>query len=77
MALRYQIFYRHHMEDVYKRQSNTMAGTDRLEITVCGREEQTLLTARFDNLGKGVAAAAIQNPNLMLGFPETTGLKVE
>lgn len=57
--------------------SNTMAGTDRLEITVCGREEQTLLTARFDNLGKGVAAAAIQNLNLMLGFPETTGLKVE
>ena len=57
--------------------SNTMANTDRLEITVCGREEQTLLTARFDNLGKGVAAAAIQNLNLMLGFPETTGLRVE
>ena len=57
--------------------SNAMAGTDRLEITVCGWEEQTLLTARFDNLGKGVAAAAIQNLNLMLGFPETTGLKLE
>ena len=57
--------------------SNTMANTDKLEITVCGREEQTLLTARFDNLGKGVAAAAIQNLNLMLGFPETTGLRVE
>lgn len=56
--------------------SNTMANTDRLEITVCGREEQTLLTARFDNLGKGVAAAAIQNLNLMLGFPEYTGLRL-
>lgn len=57
--------------------SNAMAGSDRLEITVCGWEEQTLLTARFDNLGKGVAGAAIQNLNLMLGFPETTGLKLE
>ena len=40
----------------------------------CGHEEQTLLTARFDNLGKGVAAAAIQNLNLMLGFDETAGI---
>lgn len=54
--------------------SNAFAGTDRLEITVCGHGEQTLLTARFDNLGKGVAAAAVQNLNLMLGFPETEGL---
>ncbi len=41
---------------------------------MCGHEEQTLLTARFDNLGKGVAAAAIQNLNLMLGFDETAGI---
>ncbi|MBS7218211.1 MAG: N-acetyl-gamma-glutamyl-phosphate reductase [Oscillospiraceae bacterium] len=54
--------------------SNAFAGTNRLEITVCGHEEQTLITARFDNLGKGVAAAAVQNLNLMLGFPETEGL---
>ena len=31
--------------------SGTFAGSSRLEITVCGHEEQTLLTARFDNLG--------------------------
>lgn len=54
--------------------SGAFAGSSRLEITVCGREEQTLLTARFDNLGKGVAAAAIQNLNLMLGFEETAGI---
>ena len=54
--------------------SNALAGTDRMEITVSGNREQTLLTARFDNLGKGVAAAAVQNLNLMLGFPETEGL---
>ena len=54
--------------------SGAFAGSSRLEITVCGHEEQTLLTARFDNLGKGVAAAAIQNLNLMLGFDETAGI---
>jgi len=28
----------------------------------------------IDNLVKGAAGQAIQNMNLMLGFPETTGL---
>ena len=56
--------------------SNALAGTDRMEITVSGNREQPLLTARFDNLGKGVAAAAIQNLNLMLGLEETRGLQV-
>lgn len=32
--------------------SNAFAGTDRLEITVCGHGEQTLLTARFDQPGQ-------------------------
>ena len=54
--------------------SGTFANSSVLEITVCGHEEQTLLTARFDNLGKGVAVAAVQNLNLMLGFPETEGI---
>ena len=57
--------------------ANALAGSDRLEITVCGHEEQTMLTARFDNLGKGASGAAVQNMNLMLGFEETAGLAVE
>ena len=57
--------------------ANALAGSDRLEITVCGHEEQTMLTARFDNLGKGASGAAVQNMNLMLGFDETAGLAVE
>jgi len=36
-----------------------------------------MLTARFDNLGKGASGAAVQNMNLMLGFDETAGLAVE
>ena len=50
------------------------AGTDGMEISVQGNEERLVLTARFDNLGKGASGAAIQNMNLMLGFPETEGL---
>ena len=52
------------------------AGYDDMEITVHGNEERALLTARFDNLGKGASGAAIQNMNLLLGVDETTGLMI-
>ena len=54
--------------------ANALAGTDRLELTVSGHEGQSIVTARFDNLGKGASGAAVQNMNLMLGFEETCGL---
>ena len=54
-----------------------LAGQDYLQITVTGHEDQTLLTAQFDNLGKGASGAAVQNMNLMLGFAETAGLNVD
>ena len=56
--------------------ANTMAGSDKLQLIVCGHEDQVLITALFDNLGKGASGAAVQNMNLMLGFEETTGLNV-
>ena len=55
--------------------ANTLAGTNRLEIQVHGTEEQTAVTALFDNLGKGASGAAVQNMNIMLGLDETTGLE--
>lgn len=54
--------------------SNTLVGTNQLRLIVCGHEEQTTITALFDNLGKGASGAAVQNMNLMLGFEETAGL---
>ncbi|MBV9570570.1 MAG: N-acetyl-gamma-glutamyl-phosphate reductase [Alphaproteobacteria bacterium] len=50
--------------------------TDGMKLFVFGSEktQQVRLIAVFDNLGKGAAGAAVQNLNLMLGFPETTGL---
>jgi N-acetyl-gamma-glutamyl-phosphate reductase len=35
-----------------------------------------MAVSAIDNLGKGAAGQAIQNANLMLGLPETTGLEV-
>ncbi len=56
--------------------SNNLAGRDNLQIFVNGNEEQLMLTARLDNLGKGASGAAVQNMNLMLGFEETKGLNL-
>jgi len=49
-------------------------GTNNLEIFVFGNEERILLSARFDNLGKGASGAAVQNMNILLGVEEATGL---
>jgi N-acetyl-gamma-glutamyl-phosphate reductase len=49
--------------------------TNRLELFVFGHEQQVLLVARLDNLGKGASGAAVQNLNLMLGVDEATGLQ--
>jgi N-acetyl-gamma-glutamyl-phosphate reductase len=48
--------------------------SNRLELFVFGHEEQILIVARLDNLGKGASGAAVQNLNLMLGVDEATGL---
>jgi N-acetyl-gamma-glutamyl-phosphate reductase len=49
-------------------------GTNNLEIFVFGNSDRILLSARYDNLGKGASGAAIQNMNIILGLPESTGL---
>ena len=54
--------------------ADALAESDGMEIYICGHEEQIILMARFDNLGKGASGAAIQCMNIMLDLPETTGL---
>ena len=53
-----------------------MSGRDDMEISVAGNDARMVLTARFDNLGKGASGAAIQNMNLLLGADETEGLVI-
>ena len=52
------------------------SGRDDMGVSVFGNEDRIILTARFDNLGKGASGAAIQNMNILLGLPEFTGLSV-
>ncbi len=54
--------------------ASALSGRDAMEISVCGSEGRLVLTARFDNLGKGASGAAIQNMNLLMGVDETAGL---
>ena len=54
--------------------ASTLAGKDTMRIQVTGHEKQTMVTALFDNLGKGASGAAIQNMNIVLGIDEATGL---
>ena len=56
--------------------ANAYAGRDDAQIYVTGNEDRLLVTARFDNLGKGASGAAIQCMNIKLGCAEDKGLKV-
>jgi len=50
--------------------------TNGMKLFVFGNDKtgQVRLVALLDNLGKGASGAAVQNLNIMLGLPETTGL---
>ena len=56
--------------------SNNCSGWDGIEIFVSGNEDRILVSARFDNLGKGASGAAVQCLNIMLGCDEAKGLKL-
>ena len=52
--------------------------TDSAEIAVYEDRftDRTIVVCAIDNLGKGAAGQAVQNANLLFGFPETTGLRL-
>lgn len=52
------------------------AFTNYFDVTVRMNRQQPVIVACLDNLIKGAAGVAVQNFNLMYGFPETTGLLV-
>jgi N-acetyl-gamma-glutamyl-phosphate reductase len=59
-----------------KLEPQALNGTNGIELRVHGSEKfgQAVLTARFDNLGKGASGAAVQNLGLMLGIPVNADL---
>lgn len=56
--------------------ANAYEGRDDAEIIITGNEDRVLISARFDNLGKGASGAAIQCMNIKLGTDEKTGLNL-
>lgn len=48
--------------------------TNFMDIFVFGDDERILVSARFDNLGKGASGAAVQNLNIVMGAKESEGL---
>ena len=53
---------------------NTLSGWDGLKIYITGNDERMMLSAQFDNLGKGASGAAVQCLNIVLGCEEDKGL---
>ena len=51
-------------------------GTNRVDVFVYGHDDQMMVIARLDNLGKGAAGAAVQNLNIMLQVTELEGLSL-
>ena len=43
-------------------------------VMMDARSGRAIVVACIDNLVKGAAGQAVQNMNLMMGFPETEGL---
>ena len=58
-------------------EADYMAGFDNMIISVHGNDERILLTARYDNLGKGASGAAIECMNYKLGKDITDGLNIK
>jgi N-acetyl-gamma-glutamyl-phosphate reductase len=50
--------------------------SNRADLFVFASDQQALLVARLDNLGKGASGAAVQCMNVHLGLPELAGLSV-
>ena len=56
--------------------ANALSGKDSMQIEVFGNEDRILLTARYDNLGKGASGAAVECLNIVLNQEKTKTLEV-
>jgi N-acetyl-gamma-glutamyl-phosphate reductase len=77
---RYETFYRgapfvRIKPDVPQIQAVVRTNYCDIGLKVEPRTHQLILMSVIDNLVKGAAGQAVQNMNLMLGFPEDTGLR--
>ena len=57
--------------------ANALSGYDNMFVSVKGNDDRILLTARYDNLGKGASGAAVECLNYILGREFTYGLDIQ
>jgi N-acetyl-gamma-glutamyl-phosphate reductase len=57
-------------------QTSATLGTNKvlIQVAVDSHTDRLVVSIAIDNLGKGAAGQAIQNANLMFGFPQDLGL---
>jgi N-acetyl-gamma-glutamyl-phosphate reductase len=48
-----------------------------IQVAVDEHTSRLVISVAIDNLGKGAAAQAIQNANLMCGLDEAAGLRID
>ena len=53
-----------------------LSGKDSMIISVFGNGDRIILTASYDNLGKGASGAAVECMNIVLGNDDTEGLEI-
>lgn len=54
----------------------SLSGKDSMNIYVYGNEDRIILTAVYDNLGKGASGAALECMNYVMGVDPCTGLEL-
>ena len=57
--------------------ANALSGFDNMRVSVNGNDDRIILTARYDNLGKGASGAAVECMNYKLGKNITDGLDIK
>lgn len=62
------------MTDTARVEPESLNGTNELKLYVFAGDEQAVLMAQLDNLGKGASGSCVQNLNIMLGLDEGEGL---
>ena len=70
------VYYKDNSSENGLLSAGALSGKDSMQIEVFGNEDRILLTARYDNLGKGASGAAVECLNIVLGQEKTKTLEV-
>ena len=70
------VYYKENSSENGLLAANVLSGKDSMQIAVFGNEDRILLTARYDNLGKGASGSAVECLNIVLGQEKTKTLEV-